>query len=248
MIRRIARALAASRRGSVSIEFVLVAPAVLALGGYGTEVSNLVYANLQLSQVALALADNASRIGVNNGQQLFQLREGDINDVLQGARLMSSGLDLANNGRITLTSLEMVQRNFSDMPNGGDSAPVLRMHWQRCLGKRGGSSDPGYDSSFGQATPLATAGTDATYANRGTNTSGMGTAPVVTAPSGSGAMFVEINYLYKPVFGSLFMAPRRIRTQATFVVRDRRDFTQIYNPPTALGATPARATCNLYNA
>ena len=241
------RRLGTDRSGNTVIEFALAFPVMLLLGGYGAELSNFAYANLQISQYALALADNASRIGVNNGQQTFQLREGDINDILQGARLMSSGLKLTTNGRVTVTSLEKIQRSFSDVTTG-DTAPVLRMHWQRCIGKRGGTADAGYDSSFGGATPLLTAGIDTTYANRGPTVTGMGTSPVVTAPSGAGVMFVEINYEYQPLFGTMFMAKKKIRSTAALIVRDRRDFSQIYNPKTALGTTPPRATCDLYGA
>ena len=65
---------------------------------------------------------------------------------------------------------------------------------------------------------------------------------MVTAPSGSGVMFVEINYLYQPVVGSWLFGTSRIHYIASFIVRDNRDFSQLYNP----APTATRSTCNLY--
>ena len=240
------RRLRADRAGNALIEFALGMPLLMTMGGYGIELSNYTYTQVQISQYALALADNGSRVGVNNGQSVYQLREGDINDVLQGARLMGSRQKLTTFGRITLSSLENVPQSYSD--HAADTTSVQRIHWQRCIGLRGGAADPGYDSSFGQALPLATAGTDTTYANRGTATTGMGSAPLVNAPSGTGVIFVEVNYQYQPVFGTMFMNKTVIKSVAAFVVRDRRDFSRIYNPATALGTTPRASTCNLWTA
>jgi hypothetical protein len=65
---------------------------------------------------------------------------------------------------------------------------------------------------------------------------------MVSAPSGYGVMFVEVNYNYQALFGTLYAPAMRIHYLASYVVRDRRDYSQIYNPtPTA-----TRSTCNLY--
>ena len=237
------RRLAGDRGGNALIEFALGMPILITIGGYGIELSNYSYTQVQVGQIAMALADNASRIGVNNGQSVYQLREGDLNDVLQGARLMGTKLKLTTNGRVTLSSLENVQQTFSD--HTADAAAVQRIHWQRCIGLKSGT---GYDSSFGQALPLATAGTDSTYANRGTTTTGMGTAPLVNATAGTGVIFVEVNFQYQPVFGTMFMNKTLIASVASFVVRDRRDFTQIYNPASALGTKPVASTCGVWGA
>jgi hypothetical protein len=66
----------------------------------------------------------------------------------------------------------------------------------------------------------------------------------VTAPGGSGVMFVEVNYLTKPLFGTWLTSPARIHYVASFIVRDRRDFGQIYNP----SPTATRMTCDKYTA
>lgn len=214
------------------LEFALALPIVLGIGAYGLEVSNLALLNLRISQIALTLADNASRVGTYSSLSTQQMREVDVNDVLQAARYQGASINLSTNGRIILSSLENVQQSY-------DTAAVQRIHWQRCLGLKSGT---GYDSSYGTTT--TTDGTDTTSGNDGTlATSGMGDAgAMVNAPSGYGVMFVEINYLTKPLFGTWLTAPARLHYIASFIVRDRRDYAQIYNPSPAA----TRLTCNLY--
>ncbi len=67
------------------------------------------------------------------------------------------------------------------------------------------------------------------------------TGAKVIAPNGMGVMFVEINYTYQPLFGSLFVAPQTIGYSASFIVRDRRDYSRIWPSP---GTT--KSTCDLY--
>jgi len=89
-------------------------------------------------------------------------------------------------------------------------------------------------------------GTTATLTNAGTTaTTGMGDAGAqVQAPGGSGVMFVEVNYLTKPLFGTWLTSPARIHYDASFIVRDKREFAQVFHPGT--GAT--RMTCDKYTA
>ncbi|MFA6606090.1 MAG: hypothetical protein WCS75_03725 [Sphingomonas sp.] len=230
--RRSLRTLARARSGVAMLEFALALPIVLGIGAYGLEVSNLALLNLRISQIALTLADNASRVGTYSSLSTQQMREVDVNDVLQAARYQGASINLSTNGRIILSSLENVQQSY-------DTAAVQRIHWQRCLGLKSGT---GYDSSYGTTT--TTDGTDTTSGNDGTlATSGMGDAgAMVNAPSGYGVMFVEINYLTKPLFGTWLTAPARLHYIASFIVRDRRDYAQIYNPSPAA----TRLTCNLY--
>lgn len=217
-------------RGLATIEFAMCLPVLLLAGGYGIELANYAVVNLRVSQVALSLADNASRVGLMGSLSVVQLRESDLNDVLQAARLQGDSIDLTAHGRITLSSLENVQQSF-------DSEPVQRIHWQRCIGVRSGAD---YDSSYG--TSAITDGIAATQTAAGTVLSaGMGdTGFKVNAPTGSGVMFVEVNYDYQRLFGSMFMGPRKIHEVASLIVRDRRDFTQLYNPSPAA----TRATCD----
>ena len=131
-----------------------------------------------------------------------------------------------------MSSLENVQRSF-------DAAPKQRIHWQRCIGLKSGFK---YDSAYGTTT--STAGTDATVGNAGTLApAGIGDTPdLVQAPANGGVIFVEVNYDYKPIVGQWLFGAARIHYIASFIVRDNRDFAQIYNP----SPTATRATCDLY--
>ena len=227
------RRLCVETKALALIEFALSLPLVLAMGGYGIEIANLALANLRVSQYALNLADNASRVGISSGLTMTQLREADINDVLLATRLESAALQLTTFGRVTLSSLENVKQSY-------DAVAVQRIHWQRCVGMKGGA---GYDSTYGTTT--ATAGTDTMPGNAGTLAPlGMGDAgSTVIAPPDSGVMFVEVNYDYQPLFGTLFVAPTKIHYIASFIVRDRRDFSHVFNP----APTASIAKCTLYS-
>lgn len=223
-LRARAKQLKRDTSGLALIEFALAFPLVMAVGGWGIELSFYTLTQLRISQYALNLADNASRVGVTQGV-VQQLREADVNDVFQGTRLESKILDLTTNGRVTLSSLENVQQQQ-------DTARVQRLHWQRCIGILSGT---GYDSSYG-STDVAdgtTIDTKTNHPNEGiAMPTGMGDAGrEVKAPNDGGVMFVEVNYRYKPAFGTLFMGstPVIIHYTASFIVRDNRDFAQIYN-------------------
>lgn len=220
------------RRGLALIEFALSFPLVMVIGGFGIELSNVALTNMKISQYALNLADAASRVGVDVGGGVTQLREADINDVLQGARIQGLPIALGTNGRVVLSSLENTKQSY-------DTVYKQRIHWQRCFGMQSGSD---YNSHYG-TTPV-TAGSTASASNAGSDAStGMGEASnKVNAPKDSGVMFVEINYLYSPIFGNLFISPRIIRYSASMLVRDNRDYTQIQNPSPAATA----ALCNTY--
>lgn len=230
MIRRLRHRLRRDESGVALLEFAFALPLVLAVGLYGIETANLALANLRVSQIALNLADNASRVGSMQSNNTSQLREIDMNDVLTAARLQGEAWDLTTRGRIIVSSLE-------------EKSGKQVIHWQRCIGTQNGTD---YVSHYG--TTSTTAGTDTTSANAGTIvTGGMGpTAGMVTAPPNSGVMFVEINYLYKPVVSSAWLpgGTARIHYIASFVVRDKRVFDQIYNPSPAA----TRYTCNRYTA
>jgi Flp pilus assembly protein TadG len=240
LIRRSARSLRDDRSGLALIEFGIALPVLLAVGGYGAELSFLALTNLKVSQYALNLADNGSRVGLLAGNGVTQLREADVNDILSGAKIQGQAINLTTYGRITLSSLENVKQSY-------DTNYVQRIHWQRCLGKMSGM-DPNtslwnYDSNYG--TTPKTAGSDASQGNAGTITSaGMGDANTkVSASPGSAVIFVEVNYKYQPLFGNLFVKAPVIHYAASFVVRDNRDFSQIFNPSPAA----AQSTCDRHD-
>lgn len=226
--------LARARRGVAMIEFAFAAPIVLALGLYGVEMGNQSLAHMRISQIALTLADNASRMGQLGANNIEQMRDGDMNDVFQAARLQGAPLKLGTFGRITVSSLENVGQSY-------DTAAVQRIHWQRCMGLKRGS---GYDSSYGVASP--TAGSTASASDAGTAMpNGMGDpGRMVSAPLNTGVIFVEVNYQYQPLVGRWLAKPFRMHYVASMIVRNNRDFRQIYNPLDS--ATPA--TCDTYTA
>lgn len=216
------------RSGLALIEFAYAMPAVMGMGMYGIETANLAQTHLRVSQIALMLADNASRAGADAaGGTIQQLREIDINDVMQGVRLQGARIDLANNGRVTLSSLET------------NSSGGQWIHWQRCLGMKRGV---GWDSSFG------TEGTGKT----GTGFAGMGRPGAeVKAPAGEAVIFVEVNYQYKPLFGTWLLGAPRIQYTASYLVRDKRDLSVnngagIDDPLPSVGS--AKMTCDKYTA
>jgi len=234
--------LAAARSGAALLEFALGLPLVLTAGLWAAELTNFAVTNQRLSQIALALADNASRVGLFNGTGTTILREVDINDVLLAAKQQGAAFNLTANGRITLSSLE-------------NSGGTQRIHWQRCIGVQSGAT---YDSHYGKTVqtdgvtydPTAGVNTAASGDNSaqhpGTRApNGMGeNGAQVNAPTNSGVMFVEINYLYTPLIGKgWFTSAKTIRYVASFVVRDNRDYGQVYNP----SPTSNRATCDLYS-
>ena len=201
------RAFRRDERALAYIEAAFTFPFLMIAGLGGLEIANLALANTRISSIALAAADNSSRISAGSNLALPQVREADVNDVFTGAQLQSGSLNLGTNGRIILSSLET---NAS----GGQW-----IHWQRCYGAK-----TAYTSSYG------TQGTGAT----GTAFTGMGpTGGKVQSALGSPVMFVEIFYDYKPLVFAPILGNRRIHYTAAFTVRDSRDTSQIYNPSPA---------------
>ncbi len=232
------RRLRRDQSGVALIEFAVTLPFIVGFGLYSFELTNYALVNMRVNQIALALADNASRVGTDATLSTQQLREVDINDVLQAARYQGAGIRLTTFGRIVLSSLENVQQSY-------DTTPTQRIHWQRCIGLKSGTN---YDSLYG--TTSATDGTTATQADDGTPAaSGMGpTGSQVSAPAGSGLMFVQISYEYQPLISGYFLGTtpdsRRITFTASYIIRDNRDLSQIFNP----APTVTRSTCNTYAA
>ncbi len=197
--RGLTRQLGRNQSGLALTEFALSLPIFVGLGMYGTELAYLAVVNMQMSQVALTLADNASRLGqTQNNVTSVSIKESDIITVFNGLKLQGQTFNLLSNGRVILSSLE---RN----PQGGQW-----IHWQRCLGTMNVKSDYGDE------------GTGAI----GTSFPGMGRAgQEVTALSGTAVMFVELNYQYKGLFGSMFVKNKVLNQQAAHNIRDNRNLT-----------------------
>lgn len=194
-IRRLLR----SKSGVAMTEFALGAPFLLTAGLWGTEEANYALVNMKVGQLAVHLADNASRIGDTSTLQNRKIYEADINDVIIGAQIQGGpGLGFYDNGRVIISSLEAPA-------NGNDQY----IHWQRCRGAKR------VVSTFGEEGDVLPGG--------------MGPAgQEVSAEPGDAVIFVEVSYTYQPLISQRFLGSLDIHTVASFTVRDDRDLSQIY--------------------
>ncbi len=204
MIRRFgqARPLAALLRDTQAVsvlEFALVLPLFMTLGMYGAEIAWLNATALEVSQVAVSMADNASRIGqTDNSGVTPTISSADVESVLNGALEEGSSANLEENGRVILSSLE-----------GHPVTGKQYIHWQQCKGK--GKQQ----SKRGKADP--TGGLLSSI----TNGLLMG-GKTIKAPNGSAVMVAEVWYEYKGLFGTLFIDKITIHEEAAVIARDDR--------------------------
>jgi Flp pilus assembly protein TadG len=200
-LRGLARRLSGDTSGLALIEFAFAAPLVLGMGMLGTDTAYLVVTHMQISQIAMQVADNASRVGEQDVLTARKVFESDVAETLIGAEKLGQNLDLYDNARIIISSL---QRNAS----GGQW-----IAWQRC---RGAAQ---HTSSFGVEGNGAT----------GTSFPGMGEpGRYITASQGTAVMFVEVAFDYQPITPITVFESRRIIYTAAFNVRDNRDLTRLY--------------------
>ncbi len=192
---------------TVLIEFAAGLSFFMVLGFGGAEFINYVTTQTRISQLALTVADNASRSQTGTVLALPQMREIDINDIFKGAELQSSSIDFKLRGKVILSSLEV----------NGSGNQFIR--WQRCFG-----NGP-FTSSFGTPSSSLPSSGMGPSTNK------------IKAASGTAVMFVEILYNYDPILYASWMSPDTKRMQATaaFQIRDARDLDSgVTNPsPTA---------------
>lgn len=183
------------------VEFAFSAPIVLGLGLLGTETAYFTVTHMQVSQVAMQVADNASRVGENDILVSRKVYENDVNSTFVGAEKLGDNYEIFAKGRIILSSL---QQNS----DGGQW-----IAWQRCRGLKVHNSTYGTegDGSSGMGFP------------------GMGEpANRITASSGTAVMFVEVSYTYEPITPFDFYGDTQIEYTAAYNVRDSRDLTRLY--------------------
>lgn len=198
---RTLRRLLHDRSAASIIEMALTMPLLMGLALAGIEIVNLATLHVRLNQLAISVADNASRAKQSIVGGAPQFREYDVNQVFTAAQMTVNDLNFPNRGRVILSSLET---NTS----GGQW-----IHWQRCWGKNTWASRYGVQ------------GTGAT----GTAFAGMGkTTTPMKADANQAIMFVEVAYSYTPMFLTGVAAPTIIRKEAAMYVRDDRDLSQIY--------------------
>lgn len=214
-----------NQSGLALTEFAFSIPIFMGLGMYGTETAYRAVAQMQVSQAALALADNASRLGQtgNSGVQPT-IQDSDIVETLVGTRLQTQNLSLLENGRVILSSLEV--RTIGTGPSARQQQFI---RWMRCKGARN------YTSAY-------VAGINTSNASF----TGVGPNGSVRAVEGSAVMFVEVQYAYQPLFGNMFMQGVIINQEAAFTIRDDRNLAAGVNND--LTPSTRAATCDKFDA
>lgn len=197
------------RSGLALLEFAIVFPVLLTLSLTGAEITNFITTKMQVSQLALMLADNAARMGIGSPLAAKTISEVDINDLFVGANLQSGSLDLRTNGRVILSDIEQ------DPANAGR----FQIKWQRCYGLK-----TTHGSTYGTAPS--------------NNLAGVGPATrQVGAQDNSATMFVEVYYVYKPLVSASLVPSATIIEIASMAVRERRDLSTIVKPTGVIAST-----------
>jgi Flp pilus assembly protein TadG len=201
------------RSGIALTEFAFTLPVILILLLYGFEVANLGLATLRVHQIAATTADNAARVRDS-------ISEDDVNEVLFGGKTVGDRIDFANRGRIIL----------SDVLSNGLTGSVAgqKILWQRCSGALNiPASQPMYGSEGKGASD--------------NSLQAMGKVGRQIAPSANSAMvFAEVTYRYKPIVSATLLGTPILRSEASFIVRERP--AETLSPVTGV----APSTCNVF--
>lgn len=187
-----------SRSGIAMTEFALGAPFLLAAGLWGVETANFAVTNMKIGQLAVHLADNASRIGDTSTLKDRKIFESDINDIIVGAHIQGGQqLDLYTHGRVIISSLEV---------NAGGQQYI---HWQRCRGVKPVNSAYG-----GQGTIVS-----------GMGPAG---EEITAEPNDAVIFVELTYEYHPLISTKFLGGDNTIRSWAAFTVRDDRDLSQIY--------------------
>jgi len=198
---RFARRLSGDTSGLAMIEFAFSAPLLLGMGMLGTDTAYLVITHMQISQIAMQVADNASRVGEQDVLTARKVFERDIAETLIGAEKLGQNIDIFEQGRVIVSSL---QRNAQ----GGQW-----IAWQRCRGAVQHTSSFGIEGNGASGTSFPGMGVPGRY---------------ITASQGTAVMFVEVVYNYESITPLTVFEGRRISYTAAYNVRDNRDLTRLY--------------------
>jgi Flp pilus assembly pilin Flp len=206
-LRRLRRA----ESGVAMTEFALAMPFILGVGLVGIETAHRTLVQMQISQIATQVADNASRIGELTILQDTKIYEEQINDLLHGADLQAGpGLKLYEHGRVVVSSLEVWQPSVHSNGNATPQADGVQfIHWQRCAGALA------RDSLFGNQNSAVV--------------DGMGPeGQEVLASTDTPVMFVEVFYDYQPIIAFDMFGEDEVYATAAFVVRHNRDQSEVF--------------------
>lgn len=199
LVRRLRR----SRSGVAMTEFALSLPLLMTAGLWGLEVANQAVVQMQVSQLAVHIADNASRIGDTSTLEDRNIYESDLNDVFLGANIQGgTRIDLFERGRVIVSSLEVVP----------DTEDQQYIHWQRCKGRKPHPSSYGVegDGLNGDLAGIGPPGEE------------------VFAFGEEAVIFVEVSYDYSPLISDVFTTVETLSATAAFNVRDDRDLSRIH--------------------
>lgn len=182
-------------QGLSVVEFALILPLFLSAGMMGVEVAQMSLINMRVSDIAMAVADNASRMGQTDNSAITPtISESDIESVMRGAELEGTSFRLIPNGRVILSSLEL------DPATGRQF-----IRWQRCKGRMA------VTSRFGPAG----------YGLTGTAIPGLGrSGAIIAAETNQAIMVAEVIYRYRPLLVGMFFSEMTFRQEAYFLVRD----------------------------
>ena len=186
--------------GVSTIEFAFILPIFITLGLAGTELALMSTVNMQVSQAAISLADNASRLGqTDNSAVTPTVTEADIDAVMSGAIRQGEPFELGTKGRVILSSLE-----YDDLTG------KQYIRWQRCRG------DLDRESLYGNEDELNGLGS--------TTIAGVGQAgSLIQARQDSALMVAEIYYEYEGIVAGSAIDKRVFREEAIFAIRDDRN-------------------------
>ncbi len=220
---RALRALWRDCSGVALVEFAYAAPVLITLTVGGAEIANYATVKMRVSQLAIHVSDNASRIGEGDPLAARRITETQINDLLTGAGMQAGTLNIfgtfverSGGANVTRPRGRIIISNLEPMVSPVNTGNRYRITWQRCRGLAT-TYTPQY-GTVGQSS--------------GTNMVGMGPAGrQVTAPDGTAVIFVEVHYRYEPLFiGGVGIIPyENINAVSAMTVRNDRDLTQIYN-------------------
>lgn len=199
--RRLARRLRSNTSGLALVEFAFAAPLVLGMGMLGTETAFLVITHLQISQIAMQVADNTSRVGEKDVLTARKVFERDVAESLIGAEKLGNNIRIFEQGRVIISSLQLNAQ-------GGQW-----IAWQRCRGAKNHTSSYGLQGAGATGTAFPGMGVPGRY---------------ITASQGTAVMFVEVAYDFRSPTPLSVFEDQEITYTAAFNVRDNRDLTQLY--------------------
>jgi len=190
---RFAARLRGCESGLAFVEFALSLPVLTTLVLVGLETANLAMAHLRISNIAMLASDNASRVRDS-------IDEGDVVELLTGAKMTGDSIGFRQHGRIILSSIEPNTAGT----NGASTGQWIR--WQRCDGAKVVGSNYGAQGTGQTNATLQAVGPAGNQ---------------IAATTGTAIMLVEVVYDYQPLVSSTIFGARTIRYESAFNVRQR---------------------------